>query len=139
MCVCIYIYIYKICGMDKVKHVLSPPFPRCNSEKISNLPRVTQFSMTSGWLDSRSLLLSTGPGREPPPLAWPHLHPKRETRAHGDYMPSADSLLSSSTYLPSIFLTSGDTVGIVLLKLSMRLNHLKSFHLPISPGQFFMK
>lgn len=49
--------------------------------------------------------------------------------------PGADSLLSLSTYLPSIFLTSGDTVGIVLIKLSVRWNHLfKAFTCPFPQG-----
>lgn len=95
-----------------------PHFLDITQEKLSNLPKVTQMSDDIRLANSQSLL-STGTGRELPPLARPHLHPKRKLRLMEVTHPSADSLLSSSLsviYLPYQW----RYWGIVLLKLSIR-------------------
>lgn len=101
-----------------------PYFPEYNSEKLSTLPKLHRSGV--------DIRLAWSP--LPPPLhrvrqiRFPWHSPiciwTRKSGLTEITCPSADSLLISSTYLLSIFLASGETVSIVLIKLSMRWNHL---------------
>lgn len=101
-----------------------PYFPEYNSEKLSTLPKLHRSGV--------DIRLAWSP--LPPPLhrvrqiRFPWHSPiciwTRKSGLTEITCPSADSLLISFTYLLSIFLASGETVSIVLIKLSMRWNHL---------------